>query len=339
MNATGRLAVMPRDVAALEAAVDDMAVALLAGQHLPEAFGDGRRAGGAIGRAQVEGRQGAFEQPGQFGADAVAVEQQCAAVLGAQPLKLGGQGLVVRPPAGLAARGDLGGIRLGAVAVQGLAGEEMRGHQAGAAGRAGVEGPVVRRAVQVDDIAAVARHDEAGAQAIGQRPVQPLQMPVGVLAGQRARHQALAQFGRELGADMRQADQQRHTALLKAVDAHACPCCSCWRLPCQTRSFSGLCPKHAASSRGWAQSQMQKSARCPACSRPRSARPSARAPLTVRPRKASSGVRRNSTQAMLSISSGDSVGDVPGLWSVASASGTPASRSAAIGGSWVSRSA
>ena len=42
------------------------------------------------------------------------------------------------------------------------------------------------------------------------------------------------------------------------------------------------------------------------------------------PRSASSGVSRNSVHAMLSISSGESVGDEPGLWSVAMAIGTPA---------------
>jgi hypothetical protein len=40
---------------------------------------------------------------------------------------------------------------------------------------------------------------------------------------------------------------------------------------------------------------------------------------------------------MLSISSGESVGDEPGLWSVAIAIGTPAARNAATGGSLVSR--
>ena len=55
------------------------------------------------------------------------------------------------------------------------------------------------------------------------------------------------------------------------------------------------------------------------------------------PRSASSGVSRNSVQAMFSISSGESVGDEPGLWSVAIAIGTPAARKAATGGSRVSR--
>ena len=57
----------------------------------------------------------------------------------------------------------------------------------------------------------------------------------------------------------------------------------------------------------------------------------------VMPANASSGVSRSSVQAMLSISSGDSVGDEPGLWSVAMAIGTPAVRSASTGGTRVSR--
>ena len=47
------------------------------------------------------------------------------------------------------------------------------------------------------------------------------------------------------------------------------------------------------------------------------------------------GERKHPT--MLSISSGESVGDEPGLWSVAIAIGTPAVRNAATGGSLVSR--
>ena len=61
----------------------------------------------------------------------------------------------------------------------------------------------------------------------------------------------------------------------------------------------------------------------PGASMPRSGKPSARAACTVAPASASSGVSRNSVHAMLSISSSDVVGDVPGLQSVAIAIGTP----------------
>ena len=40
---------------------------------------------------------------------------------------------------------------------------------------------------------------------------------------------------------------------------------------------------------------------------------------------------------ILSISNSDSAGEEPGLWSLATAMGTPAARSAATGGKWVSR--
>ena len=57
-----------------------------------------------------------------------------------------------------------------------------------------------------------------------------------------------------------------------------------------------------------------------------SCRPSARAAWRVTPASASGTVRRNSVQAMLSISSRLSAGEVPGLWSVDTAIGTPAAR-------------
>ena len=58
----------------------------------------------------------------------------------------------------------------------------------------------------------------------------------------------------------------------------------------------------------------------------------------AQPASASGTVRRNRVQAMLIISSRLSAGEVPGLWSVETAIGTPAARSASTGGRWVSRS-
>ena len=56
------------------------------------------------------------------------------------------------------------------------------------------------------------------------------------------------------------------------------------------------------------------------------------------PASASATVSLNSVQTMLIISSRLSAGEVPGLWSVLMAIGTPALRSAAMGGRCVSRS-
>ena len=66
--------------------------------------------------------------------------------------------------------------------------------------------------------------------------------------------------------------------------------------------------------------------------------PSARAACRVTPASASSGVSRNSVQAKFSISTSEPTGEVPGLQSVAIAIGTRSARSAAIGGTRVSRS-
>ncbi len=67
------------------------------------------------------------------------------------------------------------------------------------------------------------------------------------------------------------------------------------------------------------------------------ASPSARAASRVTPAEHSSTVSRNSVAPMFIASSSEVIGEVPGLQSVASAIGTPAARSAATGGSLVSR--
>ena len=79
--------------------------------------------------------------------------------------------------------------------------------------------------------------------------------------------------------------------------------------------------------------QTQRSAALPAAMLPVSwASPSARAALMVMPASASSGVRPNRVQAMFIASVGDSIGEVPGLQSVAMAIGTLCLRSSATGG-------
>jgi hypothetical protein len=54
------------------------------------------------------------------------------------------------------------------------------------------------------------------------------------------------------------------------------------------------------------------------------------------PASASSGVRRNRVHAMLRIASGEEIGEEPGLWSVASAMGTPFFLNRSTDGSFVS---
>ena len=59
--------------------------------------------------------------------------------------------------------------------------------------------------------------------------------------------------------------------------------------------------------------------------------------MRVTPASASSGVSLNKVQAILSMSSSEVHGELPGLQSVDTAMGTPCSRSSATGGRRVSR--
>ncbi|MNH21841.1 hypothetical protein D3C79_816700 [compost metagenome] len=56
MDVIGRIAVMPGDMPALEAAIEHMAVALGLGAHLFQPFGQSRVATGAVEGTQVEVR-------------------------------------------------------------------------------------------------------------------------------------------------------------------------------------------------------------------------------------------------------------------------------------------
>ncbi|MDT4859241.1 hypothetical protein FQZ97_937420 [compost metagenome] len=141
------------------------------------------------------------------------IEQQRVAKLGLDPRQLGGQGLVVRRP-------DLGEVarplragRLAAGAVQRLAGEQGRREQAG--GGAGIERRIILRAVEVDDIARVARLQGTGAQLIGE-VIEPRDMPVGIAETLRLLDQARLDGRRQQDAGMRHADQQRCAAAAEA---------------------------------------------------------------------------------------------------------------------------
>ena len=83
---------MTRDVAALEAAVDDVRLSVVRGEHAGETLAQRRRTAGAVGCAEIQIRQPAFEQPGQLGLDAVAVEQHRVTVEAMQPHQLTSEG-------------------------------------------------------------------------------------------------------------------------------------------------------------------------------------------------------------------------------------------------------
>jgi two-component system cell cycle sensor histidine kinase PleC len=93
---------------------------------------------------------------------------------------------------------------------------------------------IIRRAVQVNHVAAELGLQHAGTQRRS-KVVQLRQMPVGVLRFQRARHQVRLQIRRNLGADVRHADEQRQAAGVQAETHCATPAKTTWR--------SGRAPK------------------------------------------------------------------------------------------------
>ena len=145
-------AIASGDVAALEAAVEHVADSRLAGAGLHQGVCNRDVGAGAISRAQVEPGQAPLKQPGNLRADAVRVPQKHMAMQGLQALQLGGQGLVVGLPIGIAPAQALGRIGLGAGLVQRVAIEKPGRAQLGV-GRARVHGRVIRRAVQIDHVA------------------------------------------------------------------------------------------------------------------------------------------------------------------------------------------
>jgi hypothetical protein len=203
-------------VAALEAAVQHVAVGGLRGKDGDDGGRQRRIAGGAIGGAQVQVGQPPFEQPGQFAPDAVAVEQHDMAVFGLHARQLGGQRVVVGLPPAHHALLHLGRRRCLAVAVDRLAGKRARRAQLGVVA-AGIHGLVVAGPVEVDHITAVARHQQAGA-AVLHEGIQAVEKPVGVLDAERALDIAAAQLVGDHGAHVRQAHHQRRAAAVQGMD-------------------------------------------------------------------------------------------------------------------------
>ena len=196
-----------------------MAELRLRSEHLRQRGTQGGRATRAVGGAEVEVGQAPIEEPRQLGFDAVAVEQHDMAVRRAQPFELGLQRGVVRAPAALAARVDLGRIRLVARAVEGVAGEEAGRHQAGVV-HTGVHRRVFGWPVQVDNEAREPRHQHARAH-LAREGIQLVEMPVGIFDRTRALDLALAQIGRDGAAHVRQADEQRTAPALQCEQGFA----------------------------------------------------------------------------------------------------------------------
>ena len=143
----------------------------------------------------------------------MAVEQDGVAVGFVQSLQLVRQGLVVGQPMVGDAALHLGIVWGPAVAVNRLAAERAGGAQLGVV-HTRVHRLVLWRAVQVDEVAAIARNEHAGTEFAGEG-IQGFQVPVGVCDLQRFGLKTALLIEWNLGAHVGQADQQRPLATVE----------------------------------------------------------------------------------------------------------------------------
>ena len=212
------VAVVAGDEAAFEAPVHHQAVALVIAERLGEPVAQAQVAGAARRRAQVEVRQCPVEETRRLGDDRVAVEQDRLAVFLRDIGEFPFEPLVIGQPVGRQARLHfLVGRRL-AVLVKGGAREIRLRHKPGG-DLAGVERRVVGRPVEIDHVAGPDRLEHRNAE-FGGEVVKPVEMPVGVRPGEAAVGHARLDPGRDRGAHMGNAHEQRRIAGHEAVVAH-----------------------------------------------------------------------------------------------------------------------
>ncbi|KAG1441850.1 hypothetical protein G6F57_018594 [Rhizopus arrhizus] len=207
VDVVGRRAVVARDVAALEAAVDGPGVVAAAVQLFLDRRQDVRCAGGAVGGPDVQVGQLALEQARQHAGDGMRFPQQHRTVLGLDAIQLFAQLGVIGLPIGLQAVRALGVRQHGVVLVERVAAERLGRAQAGL-GLAGVQAFVIGRAVQVHHIARIPRTAHRRAQRLREL-VQRVQVPVGIAGLQAQRRHLRALRGGDLAAQMGNGEQQR----------------------------------------------------------------------------------------------------------------------------------
>ena len=232
VHAARGFAVIPRDPAALEAAVGPCREP---GQsaHRFDGYGEiGAAALAAVG-ADVELRQLTIEQTGYARADGMRVVEHDARMHCAQPLELGQNRLVVGHEPGFEPLRDIVRIRLQAGQVQRLVVEGRERAQVGGV-RARVERLAGGIAIHVDD---GARHHRAdgGDPEVGREIVQLVHPPVGVLARAPRRDELRFDLHRDRGSGVRQA--QHHGSVAAPYPEPV------FHRPLQTRECSGFRPR------------------------------------------------------------------------------------------------
>ena len=178
----------------------------------------------AVRGAQVEVWQLALEQPRHLRQDRMAVEQDGNAVLAADRRQFPFEPLMVRQPASPQTVLPLLVVRFCTWMVDRIAGEILLRKQAGR-WPAGIKRRVVRRPVQVHDIARPDRLQGRDAEFVGEI-VEPVEMPVGIRPHQRPLGHPRSHCCRDGGPHMGNAHQQRRVSRSKpiwreAVGVHA----------------------------------------------------------------------------------------------------------------------
>ncbi len=204
MDAGFRLPVMPGRPAALEAAVEDAGVTLGRSGDVDRRLLDGRRAGPAHVRADVEVRQLALEQERDMRADRVAVVEDGDAVHGLDPLDLGRKGGVIGRMEFAQPRRRCRPRSAPRPSFQiGSPSKSVSGIKPGGV-LAGIEADAGGIAVGIDHVAV-----EGGAhrRRLGQQAVIELvNVPVGIGEQPAVVVEAVPDLGRHLGAGMRKAE-------------------------------------------------------------------------------------------------------------------------------------
>ena len=202
-------------VTALETTIGDRAPARI-GLHPPaQPGGDVARQGGIRIAAEIEIRQTALEESRHTGGDRMRFEQDRVTMAVSQRRQHRLQRVVVRIEIVLDPICDLAVARCLPRPVQRRLREAAQRTQFRGGG-AGIQRSPAGIAVQVDDIARVARPQRAGAQNLGE-VVELRQVPVGIRNRERHLGVALGPIRRQLGTGMRHADQQRGITQVQRV--------------------------------------------------------------------------------------------------------------------------
>ena len=159
-------AIVTRDVAALEAPVRDGRIAAMRAHARGQRLGEAGRRARAARRAEVEVRQAPVEEARHVRADRMRFPHEHAAVLALQARDLALQRVVIRQPVTVATAHDLVVAGQRVRRIQRRLVERVDRHEPGRV-LPGIQVLVVGRAVQVDDVTRVRRHEDRCAELRG----------------------------------------------------------------------------------------------------------------------------------------------------------------------------